>query len=82
MMTVRNDPMAAGTWRSSRCLGAIVAVRATSRVPTPAAWSDVTDRMRRLLAESSASPPVLTLLAERGSTGKTRNSAQNRARGR
>jgi hypothetical protein len=47
--------------------------------PEPAALAEVTDGMQRVLAEESTSLPVLTLLAESGSTKKIRNVAKNRA---
>lgn len=49
------------------------------QVPAPAELADVTDWMQRILAEESTSLPVLTLLAESGSTKKIRNVAKNRA---
>jgi hypothetical protein len=49
------------------------------QVPSADALADVTDWMQRLLAEESTSLPVLTLLAESGSTRKIRNVAKNRA---
>ena len=51
-------------------------------VPTPAELAQVTDWMQRVLAEESASPEVLSLLAGSGRTRKTRNIAGNRARTR
>jgi hypothetical protein len=49
------------------------------QVPTPAELAGVTDWMQRLLADESMSLPILTLLAESGSTRKIRNIAKNRA---
>lgn len=51
-------------------------------VPTPAELENVTHWMQRYLADYSTSLPVLTLLAESGSTKKIRNVAKNRARSR
>ncbi|MCT2591450.1 hypothetical protein LHJ74_16325 [Streptomyces sp. N2-109] len=48
-------------------------------VPRPAELAEVTDWMQRVLAEKSASLPVLALLAESGNTKKVRNIAKNRA---
>ncbi|QKW07973.1 hypothetical protein HUT18_17845 [Streptomyces sp. NA04227] len=48
-------------------------------VPTPVELATVTDWMQRLLAEESASPAVLAVLAESGNRKKTRNVAKNRA---
>lgn len=52
------------------------------QVPTPAELAGVTDWMQRRLADESTSLPVLTLLAESGSTKKIRNIAKNRASSR
>jgi hypothetical protein len=47
--------------------------------PAPDELADVTDWMQRRIAEESTSVPVLTVLAEHGSTKKIRNIARNRA---
>ncbi|MFI0370838.1 hypothetical protein ACH35V_23455 [Actinomadura sp. 1N219] len=44
--------------------------------------ASITDWMQRLIATKSTSLPVLAMLAETGSTKKTRNIARNRARSR
>nr|WSW65372.1 hypothetical protein OG461_03740 [Streptomyces sp. NBC_00995] len=51
-------------------------------VPPADEWAKVTNWMQRVLAEESASPEVLSLLAGSGRTRKTRNIAGNRARTR
>ncbi|WP_413798316.1 hypothetical protein [Streptomyces iranensis] len=48
-------------------------------MPTPAELAEVTEWMRRFLAEHSTSPTVLALVAESGSRKKIRNIAKNRA---
>ncbi|GGP89089.1 hypothetical protein [Streptomyces melanogenes] len=48
------------------------------QVPTPVAWAKVTYGMQRVLAEQSASPEVLALLAGSGSK-KIRHIARDRA---
>ncbi|MGW5053766.1 hypothetical protein [Actinokineospora sp. NPDC004072] len=53
---------------------------AAGDVPSPAELTATTDWMQRILATESTSHPVLTTLAESGSTKKIRNIAQNRAR--
>ncbi|MEU9058307.1 hypothetical protein AB0D13_05240 [Streptomyces sp. NPDC048430] len=47
-------------------------------VSTSAELAKVTDWMQRVLAAGSTSPAVLALLAESGSTRKTRNTAKDR----
>jgi hypothetical protein len=50
--------------------------------PTATELASITDWMQRLLADESTSLPVLTMLAETGSTRKIRIVARNRARNR
>ncbi|GAA4523686.1 hypothetical protein [Amycolatopsis samaneae] len=49
------------------------------KVPSPDELAGVTDWMQRTLAETTASRPVLALLAGSGRTEKIRNIAKNRA---
>lgn len=51
-------------------------------VPTPAGLTQVTEWMRRALAEESTSLAVLAPLAESDSVKQTRDIAKNRARSR
>ncbi|MFI6344310.1 hypothetical protein [Streptomyces sp. NPDC050560] len=55
-----------------------LSVRA-GELPTPEELADVTDWMQRTLADTSASPQLLALIAEYGRTRKIRNVAGNRS---